>query len=94
MSTLAEPPVAAQGSNFPDAHPTLAVDLATLSEGERFWRDHHLWLKEKGYQLRPRYEPNWVASWLSGNVDESLGPPEDRLMTHVSDVESALLCHL
>ncbi|KAJ3712454.1 kinase-like domain-containing protein [Lentinula raphanica] len=31
---------------------------------EIFWRDHYDWLKSKGYILRPRYHPDWVASWL------------------------------
>ena|ERR1700736_6071482 len=36
-----------------------------LSDGERFWRDHYNWLKECGYVLRRRYEPDWVPSWES-----------------------------
>ncbi|TFK39427.1 kinase-like domain-containing protein [Crucibulum laeve] len=31
---------------------------------ETFWRDHQPWLKENGYLLRPRYQPDWVASWI------------------------------
>ncbi|KIK55697.1 hypothetical protein GYMLUDRAFT_47653 [Collybiopsis luxurians FD-317 M1] len=34
-----------------------------LGEDEEFWRDHYDWLKEKGYQLRPRYQPGWSPSW-------------------------------
>lgn len=34
-----------------------------LMSYELFWRDHFLWLKDKGYLLRPRYHPDWVASW-------------------------------
>ncbi|KDR71783.1 hypothetical protein GALMADRAFT_74620 [Galerina marginata CBS 339.88] len=34
-----------------------------LNMTEIFWRDHYLWLKERGYQLRPRYSPDWVPSW-------------------------------
>ncbi|KAH8107741.1 hypothetical protein BXZ70DRAFT_884754 [Cristinia sonorae] len=33
--------------------------------GETFWRDHQPWLEERGYMLRPRYHPGWVASWKS-----------------------------
>ncbi|CAL1707719.1 unnamed protein product [Somion occarium] len=36
---------------------------ATLPVSEQFWRDHWLWLKERGYTLRPRYGPDWVPSW-------------------------------
>ncbi|KAF5376363.1 hypothetical protein D9757_008682 [Collybiopsis confluens] len=35
-----------------------------IQDFEVFWRDHHDWLKDKGYHLRPRYRPGWVASWL------------------------------
>ncbi|KIK80108.1 hypothetical protein PAXRUDRAFT_833708 [Paxillus rubicundulus Ve08.2h10] len=40
-----------------------------LGEGERWWRDHYQWLYEAGYQLRPRYHPEWVASWKTRNLD-------------------------
>jgi hypothetical protein len=35
-----------------------------LGPGEMWWRDHYQWLKERGYLLRPRYDPAWVPSWL------------------------------
>jgi hypothetical protein len=35
-----------------------------LFEAELFWRDHQPWLKECGYLLRPRYLPDWKASWV------------------------------
>lgn len=38
-----------------------------LSEFEFFWRDHCIWLKERGYLLRQRYRPGWVASWIGTN---------------------------
>jgi len=34
-----------------------------LTEWETLWRDRHDWLLEQGYQLRPRYSPNWKPSW-------------------------------
>ncbi|KAF8885559.1 kinase-like domain-containing protein [Gymnopilus junonius] len=37
--------------------------LEALTEGEVFWRDNYEWLKEKGYQLRSRYAPDWIPSW-------------------------------
>ncbi|KIJ18446.1 hypothetical protein PAXINDRAFT_167045 [Paxillus involutus ATCC 200175] len=40
-----------------------------LGEGEKWWRDHYQWLYDAGYQLRPRYHPEWVASWKTGNLD-------------------------
>lgn len=38
-------------------------DPNTLFPDELFWRDHQVWLEEKGYMLRPRYRPDWVPSW-------------------------------
>lgn len=35
-----------------------------LLKDELFWRDHAAWLKERGYQLRPRYQPDWKPSWV------------------------------
>ncbi|KAJ3490983.1 hypothetical protein NLI96_g1045 [Meripilus lineatus] len=31
-----------------------------LDSREIFWRDHQVWLQEKGYMLRPRYHPGWI----------------------------------
>ncbi|KAK0464360.1 uncharacterized protein EV420DRAFT_1038122 [Desarmillaria tabescens] len=36
---------------------------AKLFSSEIFWRDHAAWLKECGYELRPRLRPGWVPSW-------------------------------
>ncbi|KAI0709591.1 hypothetical protein C8T65DRAFT_739950 [Cerioporus squamosus] len=38
-----------------------------LLDGEKYWRDHHDWLLQSGYQLRPRYRPGWVPSWKGTN---------------------------
>ncbi|KAJ7726279.1 kinase-like domain-containing protein [Mycena maculata] len=34
-----------------------------LDEEEHFWVDSQPFLLAQGYQLRPRYEPDWVPSW-------------------------------
>ncbi|KAF7797599.1 hypothetical protein EIP86_008799 [Pleurotus ostreatoroseus] len=34
-----------------------------LGPNELWWSDQAGWLKEHGYQLRPRYQPGWVPSW-------------------------------
>ena len=39
-----------------------------LRDREVFWRDHYDWLKERGYLLRPRYRPGWVASWIGTDI--------------------------
>lgn len=33
------------------------VTMPSLRPHEVFWRDHHDWLRDKGYELRPRYKP-------------------------------------
>ncbi|KAJ3872076.1 hypothetical protein F5051DRAFT_172201 [Lentinula edodes] len=40
---------------------------ASIQDFEEFWRDHYDWLKDRGYLLRPRYNPGWVASWVGTN---------------------------
>ncbi|KAF5337143.1 hypothetical protein D9611_003047 [Ephemerocybe angulata] len=35
----------------------------TLAKHEIYWKDRYHWLLEKGYQLRPRYHPDWVPAW-------------------------------
>ncbi|KIK55650.1 hypothetical protein GYMLUDRAFT_47614 [Collybiopsis luxurians FD-317 M1] len=44
------------------------VRLEDLLEFEVFWRDHYEWLRDRGYVLRPRYRPGWVASWVGTNT--------------------------
>ncbi|CAE6476653.1 unnamed protein product [Rhizoctonia solani] len=39
------------------------------SEAENRWVEFQPYLLSKGYQLRPRYQPNWVPSWLNGTKD-------------------------
>ncbi|KAG2745894.1 hypothetical protein P692DRAFT_20865341 [Suillus brevipes Sb2] len=34
-----------------------------LDPDEIWWRDHFLWLKDVGYELRSRHAPDWVPSW-------------------------------
>ncbi|KAI0709581.1 kinase-like domain-containing protein [Cerioporus squamosus] len=38
-----------------------------LSERETYWRDRHDWLKERGFELRPRFRPGWTPSWKGTN---------------------------
>ncbi|KAG6910427.1 hypothetical protein DXG01_010782 [Tephrocybe rancida] len=46
-----------------------SFDDAKLTEGEILWRDHYNFLKDRGYTLRKRYEPEWVPSWLNTSKD-------------------------
>jgi serine/threonine protein kinase len=36
---------------------------AKLFDEEIFWRDRYQFFRKKGYILRPRYHPEWQASW-------------------------------
>lgn len=42
------------------------VHSTALTPGEVYWRDHQVWLEQKGYMLRPRYHPGWVSSAPDG----------------------------
>lgn len=44
-----------------------------LTDGERFWVELQPWLRDAGYELRPRYQPGWTPSWLPGG--ENSGRP-------------------
>ena len=37
----------------------------SLLSYEVWWCDRYLWLEQHGYQLRPRYHPDWVGSWAT-----------------------------
>lgn len=43
--------------------PKEGFDVNQLFEHEICWRERYVWLKENGYLLRPRYNPEWVPSW-------------------------------
>ncbi|KAJ3856534.1 hypothetical protein EV368DRAFT_32205 [Lentinula lateritia] len=64
---------------FPDESP----DNEELWEFEIFWRDHYDWLKNRGYLLRPRYRPGWVASWI-GTTKEAFRCEDNQVQPLVS----------
>jgi len=81
----------------PNEGGTPDIDTTKLVKFELFWRDHQPWLEEKGYMLRPRYKPGWVASW---SRDESGAAYEDGIpsargqildATRISDGEMVIL---
>ena len=47
----------------------LPLEKGGLDGGEAFWRENYQFLLDHGYQLRPRYSPNWVPSWIGTNKD-------------------------
>ncbi|KAL1945402.1 hypothetical protein VTO73DRAFT_2253 [Trametes versicolor] len=40
-----------------------------LISSEIPWKDRYHFLKQNGYQLRPRYNPSWEPSWKGTNLD-------------------------
>ncbi|EKM54749.1 uncharacterized protein PHACADRAFT_258793 [Phanerochaete carnosa HHB-10118-sp] len=64
-----------------------------------FWREHCEWLREKGYELRPRYKPGWSPSsssqttkTLERDFDEDRAMPGDILdATRISDGRAVVL---
>lgn len=40
-----------------------------LREQEKGWRFFQPFLKKKGYELRRRYQPGWIGSWIGHDVD-------------------------
>ncbi|KZV99365.1 hypothetical protein EXIGLDRAFT_640546 [Exidia glandulosa HHB12029] len=40
-----------------------------LHHEERFWRDLHPFLVERGYTLRPRLTPGWKPSWTGTDIN-------------------------
>jgi hypothetical protein len=41
----------------------------TLVMTERWWRDRYSDIAERGYRLRPRYNPQWGPSWFRTGRD-------------------------
>ena len=62
--------------------------VAQLYPIEIVWRDRQEYLASRGYLLRIRYRPGWIASW---KLDPSIQKPfytEDFPMAHVSEGSS------
>ncbi|KAF9455576.1 kinase-like domain-containing protein [Collybia nuda] len=55
---------------------------------EIYWRDRYFWFKEHGYLLRPRYHPEWIASW-KGSVKSRLHFEDAQVGTMFTVVMSA-----
>ena len=75
-------------------------DHRSLLAHELFWRDHQVWLAEKGYMLRPRYRPGWQPSWEEGDRDAWMrqedGPaaPVCRSNVNITDSTSQTIARL
>jgi serine/threonine protein kinase len=70
--------------------------------GEVWWKEQYTWLLERGYQLRPRYDPAWVPSWKgkpSGSAlscEDGQSAPEPQILdaTRLSDGATVVLKRL
>lgn len=40
-----------------------------VNEDEQIWRDRYTFFLGRGYQLRPRYAPGWIPSWIGTDID-------------------------
>ncbi|KAI0351971.1 kinase-like protein [Trametes cingulata] len=58
-----------------------------LLPSEMPWRDQYRWLRDHGFDLRPRYSPSWEPSWKGTNLDPEFC--EDAIMTTDPEVIDA-----
>ncbi|KAE9388563.1 hypothetical protein BT96DRAFT_927004, partial [Gymnopus androsaceus JB14] len=63
-STL--PPIPVTENEGDDPHHPLG-----LTTSERQWSDIYSYLERRGYQLRERYRPGWVGSWIKEGMTTS-----------------------
>ncbi|KZS89792.1 hypothetical protein SISNIDRAFT_458480 [Sistotremastrum niveocremeum HHB9708] len=55
--------------------------LEKLNDREQRWASYQPWLKSLGYELRPRYQPGWSASWLTSRI--GVLDSEDALLPNI-----------
>lgn len=44
-------------------------EIGTLYTSEQWWRDQYFEIEDHGYELRPRYHPDWKPSWRRSGKD-------------------------
>lgn len=74
------------GSEPSDTGEQRRIGPATLLHGEIFWHEHATWLKECGYELRPRFRPGWVPSWIVMKKDPYLCEDSSSGMVRLSRI--------
>jgi hypothetical protein len=57
-----------------------------LLPAEAHWRDRQPFLESKGYTLRPRLRPGWIASWAGKGESEFLHAEDNIYMVCTSMV--------
>ncbi|KAH9476241.1 hypothetical protein JR316_0011812 [Psilocybe cubensis] len=68
-----------------------SVIPTALEPREVFWRDNQPWLLSCGYQLRPRFQPDWIPSWITNpNSKKSLLDTEDYIRRAHTPVMDAI----
>src|SRR6266702_8576888 len=65
-------------------------EIGTHSRNEVWWRDHYEDIKSCGYQLSPRYKPEWVPSWEGSSGDVSVEDEPHCLVSAICLVLSSL----
>ncbi len=43
--------------------------MEELTTGEKYWRDTQPFLVKHGYELRPRFRPGWIPSWMGTDMN-------------------------
>lgn len=66
---------------------TASHDSDKLDADELFWANLQPWLAERGYKLRPRYQPGWKGSWLTEGFSGSRYQCEDSRTYIVSSAD-------
>ncbi|RPD53215.1 hypothetical protein L226DRAFT_503286 [Lentinus tigrinus ALCF2SS1-7] len=56
---------------------------------EVYWHERYEWLNKAGYQLRPRYRPDWVPSWQASK--KSRWDVEDGVTVEVGRIMDAVM---
>jgi hypothetical protein len=44
-------------------------DAGMIYPSELWWKDNYDMIKRCGYELRPRYSPDWEPSWITTGKD-------------------------
>ncbi|KAF5320995.1 hypothetical protein D9619_000741 [Psilocybe cf. subviscida] len=67
--------------------PPVVTYPPSLTPSERLWRDRYAYFGQLGYQLRPRYRPDWSPNWTGSGRHFQHG--EDHIMQIVLDATRA-----
>ena len=41
-----------------------------LAIAEKWWKERYNLLENRGYRLRPRYQPGWTPSWVKTSLSK------------------------